>query len=323
MKKGHNRNHNARYWVYGLISFLLMGWWAMGKHGAEQRRSHLHVTTDAQPKFAQFVSEFTGSAEKEFVDSANCLVESNPPSLSSWQLINSWSDQKRGASVIEESGILKITQRADGQAYIWLVNPSLTFPVITGREYEITYDVGANATEIERIEIGLASDLEWSSPLLIQAPSVDILQGTYSDSFLKRSVIVKASQTKTVSLALKVKWKCSPEKEIVHFLKNIQVCEKREGQTIPLLQANNTTDQTNLVVSQNPTKDELKIQSPCACDIEVEVRDPSGVLVLSEKWLLSELQSTMAMEVSPLSPGIYTLFLKGDGKMWKENFVKF
>jgi len=328
MKKAYNRNHNVAYCAYGLIMFLFMGWLAMGKHATakgkfktaaspvatvhKKNNSHTihHKQTEVQ------------SSGRHQSDSLTCLVELPQPAISEWQLRNSWSDQKRGASLSEESGMLKISQRADGQNYVWVVNPSLTFPVVEGKEYNVLFDLGSNVQEIEKVEVGFASGMEWSSPLLIQSPTPVTFNEVPTTSFSSKTVLVKASQSKNVSLAIKIKWKCSPEKEMVHFLKNIQVCEKASNLINPLRVEAKEVDQPALVVSPSPTKDELKIQSPCACNMDVEVRDPSGTLVLSEKWILSEMQSIMAMEVSPLSPGIYTLFLKGDGKMWRESFVK-
>jgi len=305
-----------------------MGWWAMGKHAAINMKpntiSALETSVQENPSrpVLQSRQARVQHSNNSHLDTLACLIELPQPAISQWQLKNSWSDQKHGASLSEESGMLKISQRADGQNYVWVVNPSLTFSVIKGNEYNVSFDLGTNAREIEKVEIGFASGMEWSSPLLIQSPTPVVFNEVGSSSFSSKAVVLKASQSKTVSLAFKIKWRCSPEKEMVHFLKNIQVCEKASDQINTLRVELKDLDQPTLVVSPNPTKDELKIQSPCACDMDVEVRDPSGLLVLSERWMLSEIQSIMAMEVSPLSPGIYTLFLKGDGKMWKESFVK-
>lgn len=306
-----------------------MGWWAMGKHAAS--KSQLDRTLTVQATLAKPSSDRAPKraikihrSDKPSLDSSECLVELQQPSSADWQIRNSWSDQKRGTSISEEAGTLKISQRASGQNYVWIVNPSLTFLVEKGNEYEVSFDLASNANEIERVEVGFASEMEWSSPLLIQPASpVTFKEVINAPTFSSKSTRIKAAQSKTVSLAFKIKWKCRPENQLVHFIKNIQVCGVNNAlSNNPLLVKNDELIPSPIVISPSPAKDELKIKSPCACDMEVEVRDPSGLLVLSEKWMLSELQSIMAMEVSPLSPGIYTLFLKGDGKMWKESFVK-
>lgn len=305
-----------------------MGWWAMGKHAASKSQSKQPLTvqaTLAQPTLGEASKRVIKAlrSDRPGFDSSECLLELQQPSSADWQVRNSWSDQKRGTSISEEAGTLKISQRASGQNYVWIVNPSLTFPVEKGNEYEVSFDLASNESEIEQVEVGFAYEMEWSSPLLIQPASPITFKETINTTtFSSKSIHIKAAQSKTVSVAFKIKWKCRPEKELVHFIKNIQVCAHNSLQPNEFHVEKAVLNPSSLVLSPSPTKDELKIKSPCSCDMDVEVRDPSGLLVLSEKWMLSELQSIMAMEVSPLSPGIYTIFLRGDGKMWKESFVK-
>ncbi len=250
-----------------------------------------------------------------------CLLDEANPTPTQYVVRNDWSDQNSGSTLSTESSALKITHRAYGQNYLWVIK-NTNISLVAGKTYTVKFDYkDFAAVPVTGIEVGLSSSILMSGPQLIQ-PTVIVPAGFSNTAFTTKTVSFTATTTGVAGLSFKLKWASQSSVQITDYIKNLSVCVATSSLREEELVEENTystiaADQ--LVLSPNPTENLLTLEANFDGSVELEVRNATGVPILSQNVTTTK---GFQLDVANFVSGLYSILVKSNGKVWKQTFVK-
>jgi M6 family metalloprotease-like protein len=249
--------------------------------------------------------------------STNCYKTSTAE-INNWAIRNSWSDQLNGSYLGTENESLKITQRAWGKNELWLTESSQKSIIEKGAEFEISFEFrNFPGHPVSAVEAGLAGDIEWHGPVLLQ-PAVRTSGQFSADSFTTIRIRIKAEQQSATRLAIKLIWKDQPAVISSGFIRNVKVCRLKKSETPE------ETTLPEISVSPNPAEDWIILETKEATKPigSLQLTDMLGVTVYSGIYNPSD-DNNKNVNIRHLPAGMYMLYLTtSDGTVRTGKFLK-
>jgi hypothetical protein len=200
-------------------------------------------------------------------------------------LRNSWYDQQSGSNISNESGTLKIVQRAYGQNELWILESGKTMNVTNGQVYNVKMDFKDFQTiGVSGIELGFATGImENGSGPVLSGNTVSFPPGFSSANFVTKSVNITSAVTGSVFLAIKLKWNSQPVAQVTDYIKNLAVCTGA-GPASRTLSAAMDTDviPQGITIGPNPSETNFNINAQKDISL-IHVTDLQGKTVYTRE----------------------------------------
>jgi hypothetical protein len=220
------------------------------------------------------------------VNATSCILTEAAPLASNYVVRNSWNDQASGSSVINESGALKVIQRAWGQNELYVIETGKSFNITNGQVYNVKFDFkDFQSIPVAGVDVGFATGLNTqnSGPVLVQS-LVAAPAGYSSANFTTKSLNITSAYTGSVKLVFRLRWNSQPTAQISDYIKNITICT---GAGTPSRSADaDVTDlasvQTGVSFMPNPSAESFRAVTNKAVDL-LTVTDMKGTQVYQLK----------------------------------------
>ncbi len=226
----------------------------------------------------------TTSAPLVFVVNDPCLLSEATPPATQFVLRNNWYDQNAGASVSNEAGALKVTQRAYGQNELWVLETQKLISVTNGQAYNIKFDFkDFQSIGVAGIDVAFATGINTNgNGPTITGSIVSFPAGYSSTNFTTKSANITSSYTGSVFIAIKLRWPAQPPLQVINYIKNLMVCigTSTQSRDVAFEQQNTEVEFSGISISPNPS--ETAFNTFVSKDVaSVQITDLQGNRVFS------------------------------------------